>query len=159
MKTTKVNNSLDSFQLEYEEMEIKVPKVKSKVVTQPAKIVKTDAVKRKVNPSAKARLLASFKARTAQGRSAFNDIKSKMRKPKKPSKLSKKAQLERKKSHRDQQIRGIIGIGMLFVVVSIAYSTFVTRTFVDSSASVVALVPQVAFALYILFKAFSKIYK
>lgn len=59
----------------------------------------------------------------------------------------------------EQRKRAILGIGLLLVVVSITFSTYVTITFVDSSAVFAALAPQVAFALVSLFKAFSKIYK
>lgn len=60
---------------------------------------------------------------------------------------------------QEQQKRVILGIGLLLVVVSITFSTFVTLTFVDDKAIYLALAPQVAFALVSLFKAFSKIYK
>lgn len=53
----------------------------------------------------------------------------------------------------------IMGIGHLLVVVSIAYSTAVVLIGVDSIESKIALVPQATFGLFILFKAFSKLYK
>ena len=86
----------------------------------------------------------------------FNNTKKKLGlKSKKVKKLTK---IERK-LERQKKIRGIIGIGLLFVVVSIAYSTYMTALFVDGTAMVVALVPQVVFATVILLIAFYKIYK
>lgn len=163
MKTKRVTNSLDDYKLEYEDMEIIVPKAKSKVtaskVKPTAQVAKTDTVKRKPKLALIERIKADFKARAAQSRSAFNDIKLRLKSLKKPSKLSKKAQLEHKKAVREQQMRGILGLGLLFVVVSIAYSSYVIYTGVHSTVSRVMLVPQVIFALLILIKAFSKIYK
>lgn len=74
-------------------------------------------------------------------------------------KKAKKATREQKKLARQQRIHGIIGIGLLFVVVSIAYSTYMTNLFVDGTQMVVALAPQVAFALIVSIYAFYKIYK
>lgn len=86
----------------------------------------------------------------------FNNTKKKLGvKSKKVKKLTK---IERK-LERQKKIRGIIGIGLLFVVVSIAYSTYMTALFVDGTAMVVALAPQVVFATVILLIAFYKIYK
>lgn len=75
------------------------------------------------------------------------------------SKKAKKPTKEEQKARRDQQSRGILGIGLLFVVVSITYSSYVIFNGVDSNASRIMLIPQVVFALYTLCKAFSKIYK
>lgn len=163
MKTKKVTNSLDDYKLEYEDMEIKVPQVKSKVaaskVKPTAQVAKTDTVKRKAKPSLVDRFKADMKSRAAQSRSGFNDIMSRLKPAKKPSKLSKKAQKEQKKAVREQHKRGILGLGLLFVIVSIAYSSYVIFNGVHSTASRVMLVPQVVFALLTLIKAFSKIYK
>lgn len=74
-------------------------------------------------------------------------------------KKSKKLTKAEKKLAREQFLRGIMGIGLLFVVVSIAYSTAVIFIGVDSLASKIALLPQVIFALYTLYKAFSQFYK
>lgn len=63
------------------------------------------------------------------------------------------------KTSKKRIFNGILGIGMLFVVVSIAYSTYITIVFVDGNVSLVALTPQVIFALFTSLKAFSKIYK
>ena len=75
------------------------------------------------------------------------------------SKKVKKLTKTERKLERQKKIRGIIGIGLLFVVVSIAYSTYMTALFVDGTAMVVALAPQVVFATVILLIAFYKIYK
>lgn len=75
------------------------------------------------------------------------------------SKKVKKLTKTELKLERQKKIRGIIGIGLLFVVVSIAYSTYMTALFVDGTAKVVALAPQVVFATVILLIAFYKIYK
>lgn len=75
------------------------------------------------------------------------------------SKKAKKNTKNDRKLARQQKIRGIIGIGLLFVVVSIAYSTYMTNLFVDGPAMVAALVPQVAFAVVILIIAFYKLFK
>jgi hypothetical protein len=93
-------------------------------------------------------------------RSRFDNMLSKFKKqPKKAKKISKSAAALAKKEQREQQKRAILGIGLLLVIVSIIYSTTVVREFVNSTASLVALAPQVIFAVIILVKAFSKIYK
>lgn len=75
------------------------------------------------------------------------------------SKKAKKITKTQKQLERKQKIRGIIGIGLLFVVVSIAYSTYMVNLFVDGPAMVVALAPQVLFAAVILIIAFYKLFK
>ena len=138
--------SLDKFKLEYEELESEVGKTTKAVRS---KSVKKLAVK-KVSP--RARLDSLVKV----ARVHFNNIKKrlgfKIKKAKKVTKADRKLA-------RLQKIRGIIGIGLLFVVVSIAYSTYMTVLFVDGPIMVVALAPQVAFATIILLIAFYKIYK
>lgn len=74
-------------------------------------------------------------------------------------KKAKKLTKVEKSAIRQKKIRGIIGIGLLFVVVSIAYSTYMTVLFVDGTVMVLALAPQVAFAALTLLIAFYKIYK
>lgn len=66
---------------------------------------------------------------------------------------------KRLKAPRKRVINGILGIGLLFVIVSIAYSTYITILFVNNSTSIIALIPQVLFATITLLKAFSKLYK
>lgn len=139
-------NSLDSVKLYYEELEKKKvakPK-KSKVLTNEKKTSKPTV-------PLKQRIVAL----TKKVRSYFDNVLGKVLHRKKAKKLTKAEQ----KLARQQQMRGILGIGALFVVVSIAYSTYVIFNGVDSTASRVMLIPQVVFAVYTLFKAFSKIYK
>lgn len=123
---------------------------------------KTSTTKRKVTPGAKTvpKSKVTLKDRIDNAKKAvvvhFNNTKKKLGfKSKKVKKLTK----TERKLERQKKIRGIIGIGLLFVVVSIAYSTYMTVLFVDGSAMVVALVPQVTFATVILLIAFYKIYK
>jgi len=86
----------------------------------------------------------------------FNNIKKKLGfKSKKATKVTK----DEKKLARKQKIRGIIGICLLFVVVSITYSTYMTVLFVDGITMIIALAPQVTFAVVTLLIAFYKIYK
>lgn len=89
-------------------------------------------------------------------RSRINNAVDKMRKPKKKAKKVTKA---RREELREQRRNGILGIGLLLVVASIAYSTSVIFIGVDSDASRIALLPQALFALLTLIKAFSKFYK
>lgn len=74
---------------------------------------------------------------------------------KKAKKLTKSQRLEQ----INERNRAIMGIGSLFVVVSITYSTTLTLMGVNSWQSKFALLPQVIFALITLLKAFSKLYK
>lgn len=138
-------NSLDKFELYYEELEKK--KVAKAKVTKPA--VKTSS-------KPKTTLKMRFESIKKEARSRIDNIQKqhnlRRKKAKKLTKIEKKARLEQKK-------RGIIGIGLLFVVVSIAYSTYMTNLFVDGHMMVVALAPQVIFAAITLLIAFYKIYK
>ena len=125
-------------------------------------VTKTSATKRKVTPSAKTvpKSNVTLKNRIDSLKKAvlvqFNNTKKRLGfKSKKVKKLTK----TERKLERQKKIRGIIGIGLLFVVVSIAYSTYMTALFVDGTAMVVALAPQVVFATVILLIAFYKIYK
>ena len=72
---------------------------------------------------------------------------------------SKKSDNKGRKNPKKERNHAIMGIGQLLVVVSIAYSTAVIFIGVDSTASKIALIPQVVFASYILLKAFSRLYK
>ena len=83
-------------------------------------------------------------------------LASKVKSNKKPAKKLTKAQKIQRNTDRKHVI---IGIGLLLVAVSIYYSTSVTSSLVDSKAVYVALAPQVAFAVIVTIKAFSKIYK
>jgi hypothetical protein len=116
---------------------MQVSKTAVKVTKSTPMKAKTDAVKRKevtVKTSPISKFLARFSKKTNT-------------KPK--SKLTKKAQLERKLARRNTIIRGIIGIGLLLTVVSIARSTFIALQFVDGTANIIFLAPQVLFAAII----------
>ena len=128
--------SLNDFDLYYEEME-----------RRPVKTKQTNVSK------------VSLKDRVSKVKSAVRSRFNNTTKRNQPRKKAKKAaQIERQLA-RKQKIRGIIGIGLLFVVVSIAYSTYMTNLFVDGPEMVAALAPQVAFAVITLVIAFYKIYK
>lgn len=150
---TKVISALDSFQLFYEELEKKkVTKKQSKVLTdKPKKTVVTTPLKTKIYNlvSGVVAKIVSFVVKTYNKLPRFKHLK----------KYNKKLTKSQKQAIREQQVRGILGIGLLFVVVSITYSSYVIFNGVDSSASRLMLAPQVVFALITLFKAFSKIYK
>ena len=83
-------------------------------------------------------------------------LATKVKAPKKPAKKLTKAQKKERKEHR---LRVIMGIGLLLVVMSIGYSTFVILTLVDSWVALFVLAPQIVFAIITTLKAFSNIYK
>lgn len=125
-------------------------------------VTKTSATKRKVTPDVKTvpKSNVTLKNRIDSMKKAvliqFDNTKKRLGfKSKKAKKLTK----TERKLERQKKIRGIIGIGLLFVVVSIAYSTYMTVLFVDGAAMIVALTPQVVFATITLLIAFYKIYK
>jgi hypothetical protein len=140
------------FELYYEELEKKVAKPKSKVLTNKKPEVKVDKSLSEKKVTLKQRVTGVV----SKVRGRFNNVVNKV---KSPRKKAKKLTKDVKKARREQNVRGILGIGLLFVVVSITYSTYVIYNGVSSTASRVMLVPQVVFALLTLFKAFSKIYK
>lgn len=74
-------------------------------------------------------------------------------------KTAKKTTKKERENAILQRNNAILGVGLLLVVVSIAYSTAVILIGVDSLESKIALLPQVVFALVTLIKAFSKLYK
>lgn len=146
MKHTHV---LESFNLYYEDLERK--KVKVTPVKQSKKTTKsTKQVKN--SKSFKENVLD----RLQPVRSKLNNVYAQLKNPRKKAKKRTKAEQEQLKQ---QNKNAILGIGLLLVVVSIAYSTSVIYIGVDSDASRLALLPQVVFALATLFKAFSKLYK
>lgn len=123
---------------------------------------KTSTTKRRVTPGAKTvpKSKVTLKDRTDNAKKAVViQIERAKKKLGIKSKKVKKLTKTERKLERQKKIRGIIGIGLLFVVVSIAYSTYMTALFVDGTAMVVALAPQVVFATVILLIAFYKIYK
>ena len=75
------------------------------------------------------------------------------------NKKIKKAAKKHEQFDKTKYYNVIMGIGQLFVVVSIAYSTSVVLMGIDSVVSKIILFPQVVFATYILLKAFSGLYK
>ena len=89
-------------------------------------------------------------------KSAWHNVVEKTKKPRK--KVKKPTKLEQGQAKRERN-NVIMGIGQLLVFVSIAYSTTVIFIGIDSPESRVALLPQAVFALVILVKAFSKLYK
>lgn len=148
------NNSLEEFKLYYEDLErkpVKTVPVKSKKTAKsnPKKAAKT-VNKQKID------LKKRFEDSKKAARGFFDNTKkslfAKRKKAKKPTKAQKKIEQEQRK-------RGILGIGLLLVVASIAYSTSVIFIGVDSSASRIVLFPQALFALITLVRAFSKLYK
>ncbi len=150
MKHKRIGNSLDSFKLYYEDLERKTVKTatsKSKVTP---KATQTEAKAPKV--SLKTRIGAKLQPISNK----FNNIKKRLGLQRKKAKKLTKTE---RSLVRQQKIRGIIGIGLLFVVVSIAYSTYMTVLFVDGKIMVAALAPQVIFAAITLLIAFYKIYK
>lgn len=88
-------------------------------------------------------------------KSIANKVKNKLNEKAVPKKGTK----SRVKKDNKPTNNAILGICQLLVVVSITYSTAVILIGVDSVESRIALVPQVVFALAILIKAFSKLYK
>jgi len=141
-------NSLDGFTLYYERLESEMSKAEK---AKASKEVKTPVKQAKKVPL-KTRLQKIVKV----GRGKVDNIILKVRNPRKKAKKTTKMERE---ALLQQRKNGILGIGLLLVVVSIAYSTYIVRTFVDTELSLLALAPQLIFALYILLKAFSKLYK
>ena len=84
------------------------------------------------------------------------NVVNKVKHPNKKVKKLTKIELELVKT---QQKNVIMGICQLLVVVSITYSSIIVYVGVNSLASKVALAPQIIFALIILVKSFSKLYK
>lgn len=102
--------------------------------------------------------LVSIKSKSVVS-SVKGSLRSVLNRAKHPRKTSKKlTKLERETAKR-QRKNAILGIGLLLVVVSIAYSTSVIYIGVDSEMSRIALLPQVVFGLITIFKAFSKLYR
>lgn len=148
MKTDTPNENLSSVNMDFEET--KLTKMTSKAREKAIKETKT------VKKPRKSSLKHKFNAlKTKSQKSYAKTLKKVERLRKSRKKLTKAQRLENKQGRN----RVILGIGLLLVVVSIAYSTTVTRYFVDSTASLVALAPQTIFAVIIIFKAFSKLYK
>ena len=124
-----------------------------KIAQSKPKVTKTATkVEEKPKSSLKQRILEKLQPVSKK----FYNIKKRLGLQRKKAKKTTKSE---QKLVRKQKIRGIIGIGLLFVVVSIAYSTYMTNLFVDGPAMIIALAPQVTFAVVTLLIAFYKIYK
>lgn len=63
----------------------------------------------------------------------------------------------RKMSIKTPPTRGILGLCLSFVIASITYSTYVICVGTDGIGPKIMLIPQVAFGLLVIFKAFSKV--
>jgi len=116
------------------------------------KTSKSSAKKVVKNISLKKRMFAILQP----ARKKINNIVKKINQPRKKAKKTTKVE---RALILQQRKNGILGIWLLLVVVSIAYSTSVTRTFVNSNASLIALAPQAIFAIITIVKSFSKLYK
>lgn len=80
-------------------------------------------------------------------------------KAEKPKPVKRRTTKKSEKSYKLERYNAIIGIGLLFVFVSIAYSTTIVLMGVDSLESKLLLIPQCVFALCIAVIAFSKLFK
>lgn len=156
MKYSKTTSVLENFKLYYEDTENKRMTKTSKTTAKTAKKPVAKPAKRVVNKSPKSSKIDEVKKYFNSLGDKINNTYSGLKKTKKKTKKPTKAE---QKISRDKKIRGIIGIGLLFVVVSIAYSTYMTNLFVDGPIMVVSLAPQVIFAGATLLIAFYKIYK
>ncbi len=85
-------------------------------------------------------------------------IKTRVNRVKNSKKTTRKTTKAQREILQNQRKRVIMGVGLLMVVVSITYSTYVVRTFVNGGESLIILAPQVVFAATTLVKAFSKLY-
>ena len=144
-QTNRTSNVVESFKLYYEDLErkrMKTAPVKLNAIKKPTKKVEKKT-------SFKKNMLNKLQPVRNKFNTAMNKIKAPKKKAKKPTRLEKKTM-------QHERNRVILGIGLLLVVVSITYSTSVILLGVDSIGSKIALLPQVAFALLISIKAFSK---
>lgn len=139
----KQNNVLSKKELKYEKLNSD-PKKRKAPKKQPV-VVRTDRSK-----------FVNFSRHISiRSNNFYSNLSKFVNKSKKAKKTSKKDQITANLKHNN----AILGIGLLLVVVSIAYSTTVIFIGVDSIESKIALLPQVIFALTILIKAFSRLYK
>lgn len=156
-----VITNLNNFKLYYEDLEgarmqkAKTSQKAAKVKVETKKANKSSS-KKQATPVKKVSLKDKMLVKLQPLRSKFNNMLDRIKNPSKTKKKLTKAQ--KAEMHEDRK-RAILGIGLLLVVVSIAYSTSVIFIGVDSNASRIALFPQALFAIIILFKAFFKLYK
>lgn len=154
MGNTKEKKSvLDTKKLKYEEIKPKKLKIakKPKVAGKSKKTVLASDTSRK-RRDVRGFIISKFK-------NIHKSLLGVVKKVYHPSKKGKKLTKIERENAKIQRNRGIMGVGQLLVVVSIAYSTAVILIGVGSLASIIALLPQVVFALVTLIKAFSKLYK
>ena len=155
----KKSGSID-FKLYYEDLEEKkVKKVtKTSNTIKKAKPVASNKTK-KTGTTLKSVLLDAKKSVVLKFAVVKLKLEGVVNKALHPSKTAKKMTKMEQKAVIQQRKNVIMGIGLLFVIVSITYSTYIVRTFVNTGGSLIALAPQVVFAVCILLKAFSKLYK
>lgn len=103
--------------------------------------------------------LASLRSDTWSSRKVVVSAASEPEKSNSKVKNTKKDKKNDPSTSKKEFNRVIMGIGQLFVVVSIAYSTSVIFIGVDGMVAKIALFPQAAFASYTLIKVFSRLYK
>lgn len=144
--------SLESHKLYYEDLPFKKPKTSK--VKKTGKTNKPNVDKHRPN-----RLVVFGRFVVSKCKDFYQYLNGVVNKVLHPKKNAKKLTKNEQKLVVQQRKNVIMGIGLLFVIVSIAYSTYIVRTFVNTGGSLVALAPQVIFAITILIKAFSKLYK
>lgn len=119
-------NSLEEYKLEYETTDVKPTR-------------------------GRANIRGFVSSKYTGAKTHFTNVVKKVSHPiKKHKKVTK---LERQEAI-NRRNRGIIGIGRLLVIMSIAYSTSVIFIGIDTVESKIALLPQAIFALSILIKVF-----
>lgn len=60
-------------------------------------------------------------------------------------------------SIKQPHVRGILGLCLSFVIASITYSTYVIFVGTEGVGPKIMLIPQVAFGLFVIFRAFVKV--
>ena len=154
MSKSKVEGkTLESHKLEYEDVPFKKPKISKNKKT----VAKKN--KRAVASNRPNRLVVFVRFIVSKCKDFYNHINVVVNKALHPKKNAKKLTKNQQKEVVQQRKNVIMGIGLLLVIVSIIYSTYIVRTFVNTGGSLVALAPQVIFAVATLIKAFSKLYK
>lgn len=139
-KRKEEKTTLDNYEVGFIETNGK-PKRKKKIIIQDNK------------PS---RVVKFLVAKRAEINTKIGDVVKKVsHRSKKTKKMTK---LERQNA-KNMVMNGIMGVGQLLVVVSIAYSASVIFIGIDTLVSKIALLPQVIFALVISIKAFIALYK
>jgi hypothetical protein len=146
---------LDVFRLQYEDIKFKKPNIIKKIKHTKA-TKKTVPARKTAKWYKKVDINKFIVCKYKKFGKYFSDVVNKVVHPSKKAKKLTKIQREMVKIQRN---RGIMGIGLLLVVVSIAYSTTVILLGVSSIASKIALLPQIIFAAVTIIIAFYKLYK